>query len=71
MQNMSFSRSKMSQNVIFECKQIFKFLKDENFLIQNLTRCIFFSLQNLTRCKTFKSKSDALYIFYFKIWHVV
>ena len=27
-----------------------------------------FSMQNLTRCKIFKSKSDALWKFYFKIW---
>ena len=31
----------------------------------------FLSIQNLTCCKTFKSKSDALYFFHFKIWHGV
>ena len=65
MQNMSFSRIKMKQKLIFECKQFFKFWQDEKFLIHNLTRC-FFSIQNLTRCETFKSKSDALYIFVLK-----
>ena len=49
MQNMSFPRSKMNQNVIFDCKQFFKLWQDEKFLIQNLTRCIFFN-----------PKSDAL-----------
>ena len=49
MQNRSFSRSKLNQNVIFECKQFFKFWQDEKFLIQNLTRFIFFN-----------PKSDAL-----------
>ena len=53
---MSFSRSKMKQNVIFECKQFFKIWHVEKFLIQNLTRC-FFSIQNLTRCIIFYSKS--------------
>ena len=49
MQNMSFSRIKMNQNVIFECEQFFKFWQDEKFLIQNLTRRIFLN-----------PKSDAL-----------
>ena len=73
MQNMSFSRSKMNQNVNFECKQFFKFWQDEKFLIQNLTRCIFFQSkiwrvvkllnQNLMRCIFFILKSDTLYKF--------
>ena len=67
MLNLSFSRSKLNQNVIFECKQFFKFWQEENFLIQNLTRCIFFqskiwrvvklSNKNLMRCIFFILKS--------------
>ena len=41
MQNMSFSRSKKNQNVIFfGCKHFFKISQVKKFLIQNLTRCI-------------------------------
>ena len=67
---MSLSRWKMNQNVIFECKQFFNVWHVEEILVPNLMRCIFFN-PNLTRCKTFKSKSDVIYYFLFKIWHVV
>ena len=82
MQIVSFSRSKMNQNVIFRMRIFFQNLTcTEKILNQNLTRCIcsnpksnalyFFSIENLTRCKTFKSKSDVFDYFYLKIWHVV
>ena len=73
MQNMSFSRSKMNRNVIFECKQFFEFWQHEKILLQNLTRCIFFQSkigrvvkllnQNLIRCIFFILKSDTLFKF--------
>ena len=31
---------------------------------------VFFSIPNLAPCKTFKSKYDAFWIFYFKFWRV-
>ena len=31
---------------------------------------VFFSIPNLARCKTFQSKNDAFWIFFFKIWRV-
>ena len=49
MQNMLFSLSKKNQNVIFWMQTFFKIWYVENFLIQNLTRCIFLN-----------PKSDAL-----------
>ena len=49
MQNMSFPRGKMNQNLIFESKKKFKIWHVEEFLFQNLTRSIFFN-----------PKSDAL-----------
>ena len=59
MSNMSFSRSKMNQTWLFECKQFFKVWHVEKFLIQNLTR-FFFNL-----------KCDLFYFFQSKIWDVV
>ena len=77
MKNMSFSRSKKNQNVIFlhanifqnlTCRKVFKSNSNALFFkIQNLTGCIF-SFQNLTRCENFKSKCDALSKFQFKNW---
>ena len=49
MQNISFSRSKMNQKVIFCMQKFFKTWHVQIFSIQNLTRCILFS-----------PKSDAL-----------
>ena len=57
---MSLSRSKVNQNVIFECNQFFKIWHVEKTLIQKLTRCIFLNL-----------KSDALKNFKIKIWRFV
>ena len=70
MQKNSFSRSKMKQNVIFCMQKFFKTWHVPVFLIQNLTRFIFFQSkiwrfvklfdQNLMRFEIFISKSDAL-----------
>ena len=49
MQNVSFSWSKMNQKVIFCMQKFFKTWHVQIFLIQNLTRCIYFN-----------PKSDAL-----------
>ena len=43
MQNMSFSRSKMNQNVFFWMQTFFKTWHVQIFSIQNLTHCIYFS----------------------------
>ena len=43
MQNISFSRSKMNQKVIFCMQTIFKTWHVQIFLIENLSRCNFFS----------------------------
>ena len=69
MRNMPFSRSKMNQNVVFWMETFLQKWHVQNFFIQNLTRCSF-SIQNLTLRKTFYSKSDAFWNFYFKIWRV-
>ena len=58
MQNISFSRSKMNQKVIFCMQTIFKTWHVQIYLIENLARCNFFSpksdallnLQIKTRC---------------------
>ena len=55
-----FHGVKWTKTWFFECEKFFKNWPVENFLIQYLTRC-----------KTFKSKYDVFYFFYFKIWHVV
>ena len=60
MQNISFSRSKMNQKVIFCMQNFFKTWHVQIFLFQNLTRCIFFS-----------PKSDALLNLQIKIWRVL
>ena len=60
MQNMSFSRSKIIQKVTFCMQNFFKTWHVEIFLIQNLTRCIFFS-----------PKSDALLNLQIKLWRVL
>ena len=43
MQNVSFSWSKMNQKVIFCMQKFFKTWHVQIFLIQNLTRCIYFN----------------------------
>ena len=73
MQNLSSSQSKKNQNVIFLDAKIFQNLHFENFLVQNLTPCIFFQfkvwrvvkilIQNLTRFKIFSPKSDFYLVF--------
>ena len=60
LQIMSFSRSKEDQNVIFWMQTFFKIWRLEKFLIQNLTRCIFFN-----------PKSDAMLKLQIKFWRVV
>ena len=60
MQKISFSRSKMNQKVIFCMKNFFKTWHVEIFLIQNLTRYIFFS-----------PKSDAFLKLQIKFWRVL
>ena len=60
MQNVSFSRSKTNQKVIFRMQKFFKTWHVRIFLFQNLMRCIFFS-----------PKSDALLNLQIKIWRVL
>ena len=78
MQNMSFSRSKRSQNVIFLDANIFQNLtcrKNSNsksnamyFFQFKIWRVVKTSNQNLTRWENFSSKSDKLQNFFSKIW---
>ena len=70
MLNVSFSRSKENQNVIFWLQTFFKTWRRKSSNSKS-NALYFFSIQNLTRCKNFKSKSDALYFFKFKIWRGV
>ena len=68
-QSKSFSRSKLNHNVIFWMQTIFWNLtcwKSFN----SKSNALYFSIQILTLCKTFKSKSDAFWNFYFEIWRV-
>ena len=60
MQNISFSGIKMNQKIIFCMQKFFKTSRVQIFLIQNLTRCIFFS-----------PKSDALLNLQIKIWRIL
>ena len=55
-----FHGVKWTKTWFFDRKQFFKVWHVQKILVQNLTRC-----------KTFKSKSDALWKFCFKIWRVV
>ena len=53
LQNMSFSWSKMNQNVIFWKRKIFQNLRCRKIFDSKSNALYFFSNQNLTRCKTF------------------
>ena len=71
MQNMSFSQSKMNQNLMFWMRKFFSKSDMSQSFKFKIQRIVFFSIHNLRRCKTFKSKSVEFQYFYFKIWHVV
>ena len=77
MQNMSFSRIEMNQNVIFRKRKNFQKLTYRKNFDSKSNALYFFSNQNLTRCKIlnqtltcciiFILKSNMLYSFIFKI----
>ena len=78
MQICRFHGVRRTKTWLFWMQTFFKIWLVENFLIQNLTLCVFFqfknwrvgktSNQNLTRCGNFKSKTDKFQNFFSEIW---
>ena len=69
MQNMSFSRSKMNQNVIFWMQTFLQSLTPSNFFVSNSITLYFFQSKTLRLVKLF-NQNLTRFEFFFKIWRV-
>ena len=69
MQNMSFSQSKMNQNVIFRMQTIFQYLTRPNFLNSKCNTLFFFRSKTLRFVKLF-NRNLTRFEFFFKICRV-
>ena len=63
---MSFSRCKMSQNVISRIQTLFQIWHVEKFYFK-IKRVVFRSIQNLKRCKTVESKTDSFFLLFWSL----